>query len=140
MAKKFEYVVDPGDVDVELKDAQGNTLCLFSFNPTDTNIVSRYKSVKKFLEEYKAEEEEESSGERLKKIEKEVCGQLDYLLGKNISDKIFDNIGAFTLSEDGKTYFDIVVECVADVIEKATKNRIDAKIKHLDKYIGKYKK
>ena len=61
-----DIIIDDGSKSYNIKNKRGQILGKFTFRPSDTNIIDRYKEVVKFYDTYKMPEE---TGDKEKDIE-----------------------------------------------------------------------
>lgn len=131
---------------VPIIDADGERIGSFRFNPTDTNILYRYKAVVEFFESYfkdRPEEPEDTTDEerveRLLDVQQHVNEQIDALLGYEAHVSIFEKCGALSITENGDFFFEQIIEGIAKLIEQATKQRVK-KIEKIRKATSRYQK
>lgn len=135
--KKLVLEVDTGTVEVEIRD-KGETIGLFKFNPNDVDIVKRYEHVMDALQ--KIEISENSNEEDIFIISDEIKKQFDYLLNYKVSDSIFCKCNPLTLTTAGDFYCEDVLEKIAGIIKKVTKQRVGKKKAKIRKATEKYAK
>ena len=78
--------------------------------------------------------------EEVCKVSDEIAEQIDYLLGYNVSERVFCRLGALTITGNGDLYFERVLDGIADVIEKVTNKRVETKLERVRKATEKYSK
>lgn len=136
-AKKLVLNVDTGAVVVEIRD-KGETIGEFKFNPNDADIVKRCENVVEALQ--KIEISENSNTDDIFAVSDEIKKQFDYLLNYKVSDSIFCKCNPLTLTADGDFYCEDVLEKIANIIEKVTKQRVDKKKAKIQRATAKYKR
>lgn len=134
-----------------IKKHDGTVLSEFSFNPSDSNIVTRYDDFVDGLKElidkinnYEKENENKSNHEKAKKmleeIDKEIYFKVDDLLNASVAGYIFSVMGPLSPLPSGDYYFVFIIEQIGNKIKNATGQRvkkIEMKIKkHTSKYHG----
>lgn len=129
--------VDTGAVEVEIRD-KGETIGTFKFNPNDADIIKRYEHMVEALQ--KLEIPEDVGEETIFMVSDEIKKQMDYLLNYNVADSIFSKCNPLTLTTSGDFYCEDVLEKIAGIIEKVTKQRIDKKKAKIKKATVKYGK
>lgn len=127
--------VDTGSVLINIED-KGEVIGQFQFNPTDVDIAKRYEKVVDALSAIKIPDD--AGMEDLFRVSDEIKKQMDYLLNYNVSDGIFAKCNPFSLTAGGDFYFENVLEGIAGLIERTTKQRIEKKYKKIKKATSKY--
>lgn len=131
-----DIVIDDGSKTYKIKNKQGKVLAEFSFRPSDTNIISRYKEVEKFFKEFKIEEEDPD----IKKYENEVIEQMDYLVNADTAGTFFGIMGAFSPMPDGTLFYETCINAVCNVINAELDTRLEKIQSRTGKYTDKYRK
>lgn len=142
MAETMKLTVDTGAITIELVDEKGREIGTFDFNPSDSNIIRRYKEVVEHFGEI-SQSIRDAGGlgeEEVGRISEEIAQQIDYLLGYNVSEQVFCRLGALTITGNGDLYFERVLDGIADVIEKITSQRVEKKLARVRKATEKYSK
>nr|DAR31342.1 MAG TPA: hypothetical protein [Caudoviricetes sp.] len=142
MAETMKLTVDTGAITIELVDEKGREIGTFDFNPSDSNIIRRYKEVVEHFGEI-SQSIRDAGGlgeEEVGRISDEIAQQIDYLLGYNVSEQVFCRLGALTITGNGDLYFERVLDGIADVIEKITSQRVEKKLARVRKATEKYSK
>lgn len=142
MAETMKLTVDTGAITIELVDENGREIGTFDFNPSDSNIIRRYKEVVEHFGEI-SQSIRDAGGlgeEEVGRISDEIAQQIDYLLGYNVSEQVFCRLGALTITGNGDLYFERVLDGIADVIEKITSQRVEKKLARVRKATEKYSK
>mgnify|MGYP004579516675 FL=1 len=142
MAETMKLTVDTGAITIELVDEKGREIGTFDFNPSDSNIIRRYKEVVEHFGEI-SQSIRDAGGlgeEEVGRISDEIAQQIDYLLGYNVSEHVFCRLGALTITGNGDLYFERVLDGIADVIEKITSQRVEKKLARVRKATEKYSK
>lgn len=142
MAEIMKLTVDTGAITIELVDEKGREIGTFDFNPSDSNIIRRYKEVVEHFGEI-SQSIRDAGGlgeEEVGRISDEIAQQIDYLLGYNVSEQVFCRLGALTITGNGDLYFERVLDGIADVIEKITSQRVEKKLARVRKATEKYSK
>ena len=86
MAETMKLTVDTGAITIELVDEKGREIGTFDFNPSDSNIIRRYKEVVEHFGEI-SQSIRDAGGlgeEEVGRISDEIAQQIDYLLGYNV--------------------------------------------------------
>ena len=142
MAEIMKLTVDTGAVTIALEDEKGNEIGTFDFNPSDSNILDRYRNVVGYFSG--VAEEIQKAGragpDDVARVSKEIAEQIDYLLGYRVSEHIFARLGALTVTGNGDFYFERVLDGIAGVIEKVTNQRVEKKLERVRKATAKYNK
>lgn len=129
---------------VPIIDADGEQIGSFRFNPTDTNILNRYKTVIDFFDHYAEDPEPEDATDeervqRLVDLQQRVNEQIDNLLGYEAHGSIFEKCGALSITEKGDFFFEQIIEGIAKLIEQVTEQRVK-KMQKIRKATAKYHK
>lgn len=142
MAETMKLTVDTGAVQVDVEDKGGKKIGEFRFNPMDSNILLRYQKVVDFFNGLSFEQElpEDQQLEEMNRLAASVREQFDYLFGCNVSDGLFANCGPLSATADGDFFFEEVLRKIAALLEKISKQRVDAKLAKVRKATAKYKK
>ena len=138
-----DIIIDDGSKSYNIKNKRGQILGKFTFRPSDTNIIDRYKEVVKFYDTYKMPEEtgdKEKDIENIRKAENEIADQLSYLINGDAKEAFFQILGVFTLLESGEMFVENVLSSIAAVIEKEMNVRAEKFKKRVNKYVAKYHK
>lgn len=139
MANKNELIIDDGTLVYEIKNKAGQLLGEICFNPSDTNIVNRYKKFQQFFENIK-EEDYPKTDEGFEKLQNDIVEQFDYLLRTDAKGKLFSICGAATPLPNGELFFESVANSVAALIEKEMGVRMKKMQSRVNKYTEKYHK
>ena len=126
----------------DVVNKEGKFLCNFTFNPSDTGIVDRYKEVSKNLSNMATRMAAESSSneEKAKKAEDYIRGQFDYLFDADVSGTIFTIMGPMSLMGNSQIFAEYVMGVIANVVKKESGvylKKLEMRIKkHTSKYHG----
>lgn len=136
----MKLTIDTGVLTIALEDTSGESLGEFKFNPSDTDILKRYKKVTEWFEnvDFSDAGTDDEKIDAVIELSEGIKKQFDYLLGYNASETVFARCGALTLVGDGDMYFEKVLEGIAGVVEKTMKQRVAKKKAKIRKYTGKY--
>lgn len=129
--------VDTGSILINVDD-KGEIIGQFRFNPTDMDIVRRYDKVAEKLNSIVIEDD--ADADKLLEVADEVKSQFDYLLNYSVSDGIFAKCYPFSMTADGDFYFEKVLDGIVGLIEKTTNQRVEKKLKKIQKATAKYHK
>lgn len=142
MAEHMTLQVDTGAVTIDLTDKNGKKIGEFDFNPSDSNIFKRYENVVDFFNSVSFSENvgDDKKIEEVNKLAEDIGKQFDYLFGYSVADGMFSSCGALTVTANGDFFFEAVLEGVANLIEKVTKQRINKKLAKVRKATAKYQK
>lgn len=110
----------------------------FSFNPSDTNIVKRYKEVVEHLDKLEFATDEDTA-KSLKNIEDAICKEINYLLASDdAAEAFFSIMGALSPLESGKFYVETVLEAIGQAIQAETGERVKKINSKIKKHTSKY--
>lgn len=132
--------INTGIIKFTFSDEEGDILAHFRMNPTDVNLFKRLEEVSGYFESRKNKAPTLVSVEDLVKYNKELEEKIDYLLGYNASESLFDNITATTITSDGEIFGILVFEIISEKARPEMQKRKQKMIAAADKYTEKYKK
>ena len=118
-----QFIIDDGLHNVVLKNKNGEVFSEFSFNPSDTGLLSRYDSFIEFLESLEIKEDGDTASQILE-FENSIKEKIDELFNRNVSESIFKTYSPCTIFANGD---------MGDVIEKETDNRLKKKVAKIKK-------
>ena len=135
MAETMKLQVETGAVTVEVEDERGRVIGQFDFNPADSNILKRYGAVVDFFNGVTLEQsgDEARQLQQMNELCDDICTQIDYLLGYDVSEGLFGKCGPLTVTKDGTFYFERVLDGLGGLIEQVTKKRLDKKLARIRK-------
>lgn len=128
-----DIIIDDGSKLYNIKNRRGEILSQFSFRPTDTNIVERYKEVEIFFDTFSAPKDAD-----LEDLVKLFSEKMDYLVNAEMSGAFFQIMGPFSPMHDGRMFWEVCLESVCGVIEKEMNVRLKKNRSRVDKYTKKY--
>lgn len=135
----MDISVKTGVETCRIRDEHDNVIGQFEFNPTDTNMFSRYQTVSKAFSEFDVEKTlAEEDG--ITKADNFVREQFDFLFGYKVSDGIFGQTGPFTLNKDGEVYFMRIVDAIGSIVKKSTEQRVKKIDAQVQKATARYNK
>lgn len=127
-----QFIIDDGLHNVVLKNKNGEVFSEFSFNPSDTGLLSRYDSFIEFLESLEIKEDGDTASQILE-FENSIKEKIDELFNRNVSESIFKTYSPCTIFANGDMFIEVVVKHMGDVIEKETDNRLKKKVAKIKK-------
>ena len=128
--------ISTGAKKYELQDADGEVIGEFKFNPSDVGIMERYDKV---VDWFNAIELPEDFGvAEAIELSSGVKEQLDFLFGYPVSEGLFAKCNPLSPTESGDLYFEAVVDALLTVINKEMDQRIEKKVKRIQKATSKY--
>lgn len=127
-----QFIIDDGLHDVVLKNKNGEVFSEFSFNPSDTGLLSRYDSFIEFLESLEIKEDGDTASQILE-FENSIKEKIDELFNRNVSESIFKRYSPCTIFANGDMFIEVVIKHMGDVIEKETDNRLKKKVAKIKK-------
>ena len=130
--KMNTMVIDDGSKTYTIENKQGKSLAEFCFRPADTNIISRYKEVSKFFQNFVITEEDPD----IQKYEKQVIEQMNYLVNADAGNAFFGIMGPFSPMPDGTLFYETCLDAVCNVINQ----ELDVRLEKLQTRTGKYTK
>lgn len=145
-AKKSENTVlkvATGAKRYSITDEMGDEIGSFKFNPTDANILKRYREVYESIDKLRDElpkDGGESNADTVVSFGDMISDRFDYLFGYHAASDIFACCGPLTVNDDGEVFFAVMLNAIAEIIENATESRISKMKTKIGKYSGKYRK
>lgn len=141
-----QIIIDDGLKTYELVNKDKKVLGEISFNPSDVNIVHRYKKVVVELEEMDFKTVPKNSGEDateemievIETTDKIVYEKIDYLMNTSVSETLFSIMGPFTLMSSGQYFVEYIMEAIANIITQETGARVKKMKKRIQKHTKKY--
>lgn len=127
-----QFIIDDGLHDVVFKNKNGEVFSEFSFNPSDTGLLSRYDSFIEFLESLEIKEDGDTASQILE-FENSIKEKIDELFNRNVSESIFKTYSPCTIFANGDMFIEVVIKHMGDVIEKETDNRLKKKVAKIKK-------
>lgn len=133
--------IDDGLKTYDIVNKSGKLLGQFSFNPSDTGLINRYKEVSaNIIDLGKRLSKENGTNEEKNRIAEDfIKEQFDYLFNTNISETFFSIMGPLSLLGD-QTFTEVVMNAVANVVKKESGvhlKKLEMRInKHTSKYHG----
>lgn len=131
-----QFIIDDGLHNVVFKNNNGEVFSEFSFNPSDTGLLSRYDSFIEFLEKLEIKDDEDTASQILA-FEKSIKEKIDELFNRNVSESIFKIYSPCTIFQNGDMFIEVVINRMGDVIEKETDNRLKKKVAKIKKATAK---
>lgn len=148
----LKIVVDDGSVRVPIENTRGEEIGFFTFRPTDTGIVQRYKEVQDRIADVvepleraqinadgTADESVEGSAEALTEAQERLYDVCDHIFGGNMSEAFFGKMAPFS-PIGGRFYFEIALENLWAFIEAQFKVETEAVSTRVEKYTRDYAK
>lgn len=127
-----QFIIDDGLHNIVLKNKDGEVFSEFSFNPSDTGLLSRYDSFIEFLESLEIKEDGDTASQILE-FENSIKEKIDELFNRNVSENIFKTYSPCTIFANGDMFIEVVIKHMGDVIEKETDNRLKKKVAKIKK-------
>lgn len=131
-----QFIIDDGLHNVVFKNINGEVFSEFSFNPSDTGLLSRYDSFIEFLEGLEIKDDDDTASQILS-FEKSIKEKIDELFNRNVSESIFKTYSPCTIFQNGDMFIEVVINRMGDVIEKETDNRLKKKVAKIKKATAK---
>ena len=130
------------DIDNEIKTIY--------FNPTDPDLMVRFKDLGDKIEESikgfenielneKGEPINTDYAEITREIKAKLCNDIDWAFNGNVAKVVFETINPFAIVNN-KYFIEIFVEAVMPVISAEIQKANKKTMARMDKHIGKYKK
>lgn len=145
-AAPLSITVDDGSVSVDIKNAKGEKIGVFTFRPTDIGIIDRYNKVVGEFENITAplenvnikndgtvdgDDEEELAA--MKEAERRLYEACDYLFGGNVSEAFFGKMHPFS-PINGRFY----CENALDAIGRFISSQFNKETKRIEQRVNRY--
>ena len=131
----YELRVNTGMIKVPVLDEDGEELGFIRFNPTDADIIKRYREVGEYFRGLS--ETDNDSEDDLIAISDGVKEKLDYLFNSNVSDTLFLKCSPLTPMEDGSIYLFVVMDAIEGLMSQVMNDRM-AKLKKVEEATKEY--
>ena len=137
-----EAVIDDGSELYTIKNKNGEIICQFSFNPTDTGILDRYKEVSKDISDYDLVKKSDEIGmeKAIVELDNYIREKFNILFNKDVSSGIFGVYAPCTVIANGDFFAEAVMEQMQKFIENAFNVRLENKKAKIKKATAKYRK
>lgn len=123
----------------DIADQDGKVIGQFKINPTDSEMVDRYKESLKTLESLKEKYSgSDDSVESFVAMQNDVVEELVYIVGNDSVLEFFKVMGAFSL-QNGQFYYEKVIEIIGNIIKEHGTKEQQALKKRIEKYGKRYK-
>lgn len=132
------FVIDDGLYEVTFKNNNEEVFAKFSFNPSDTGLLSRYDSFIDFLDNYSMPEDADIN--EIINLEETIKKKIDELFNREISKDIFAVYNPCTIFANGDMYIEVVIKHMSEIIEQETDTRLKKKVAKIRKATAKNRK
>lgn len=131
--------INDGSKCYEIVNQNDKVLGVFTFNPSDMNIIDKYNDV---VESLKTATEKMSTGkeEELTEASSLIREKMDILFGEDTSRTFFSITGPLTPLSNGQLFVENVLEAIGAIVEKEMNVRVKKVRERMDKYTAKYNK
>lgn len=131
--------INDGSKSYEIVNQNDKVLGVFTFNPSDMNIIDKYNDV---VESLKTATEKMSTGkeEELTEASSLIREKMDILFGEDTSRTFFSITGPLTPLSNGQLFVENVLEAIGAIVEKEMNVRVKKVRERMDKYTAKYNK
>lgn len=131
--------INDGSKSYEIVNQNDKVLGVFTFNPSDMNIIDKYNDV---VESLKTATEKMSTGkeEGLTEASSLIREKMDILFGEDTSKTFFSITGPLTPLSNGQLFVENVLEEIGAIVEKEMNVRVKKVRERMDKYTEKYNK
>lgn len=131
--------INDGSKSYEIVNQNDVVLGVFTFNPSDMNIIEKYNDV---IDSLKTATEKMNAGteEELIAASNLLREKMDLLFGEDTSRTFFSVTGPLTPLSNGQLFVENVLEAIGEIVEKEMNVRIKKVRGRMDKYTAKYNK
>lgn len=137
-----QIIIDDGFKTYELINKDKKVLGVIAFNPSDVNIVHRYKKVAEELEKIdvnvKAEGDTEETIEAIRQADEIAYEKINYLTNADVSKTLFSIMGPYSIMPSGQSFVEYIMEVIANIITQETGARVKKMNKRIQKHTSKY--
>lgn len=134
--------INDGSKSYEIVNQDNKVVGVFTFNPSDANIVARYNKVIEEMDEYFSgiDEKDVVTTDRFVEFQDRIKKSVDDLVCQDTAESFFAVTGPLSPLTNGKIYVEEVMEAISKIIEKETSQRMKKVQTRMDKYLQGYKK
>lgn len=137
-----QIIIDDGFKTYELINKEKKVLGVIAFNPSDVNIVHRYKKVAEELEKIdvnvKAEGDTEETIEAIRQADEIAYEKINYLANADVAKTLFSIMGPYSIMPSGQSFVEYIMEVIANIITQETGVRVKKMNKRIQKHTSKY--
>lgn len=137
-----QIIIDDGFKTYELVNKEKKVLGVIAFNPSDVNIVHRYKKVVEELEKIdvnaKAEGDTEETIEAIRQADEIAYEKINYLANADVAKTLFSIMGPYSIMPSGQSFVEYIMEVIANIITQETGVRVKKMNKRIQKHTSKY--
>ncbi len=134
-----EFIIDDGLQEYTFKNKRGDVIASFTFNATDTGILTRYENVvNKFNDLVLKEIDEDRTTEEIVKLENDITECFNELFGRDMKNDLFSMYKPLTLFGNGIFYCRYIFERVEEIIEIEFNTRLESSKAKVKKATKKY--
>lgn len=126
-----EIIIDDGSIKAVIKNKQDKELGTLYFNPSDMGMMERWEE---FID--KMNEIDDINDENFNEVSKVIVTNINDLFKG--AESFFEVTHPLSMTNDGDFYFEKVVEVLGGIVEEITNERIEKKLKKIEKVTGKY--
>lgn len=141
--KPVELLVDDGSKTYELKNAKGDIIGEFTFNPSDIGIYERFAQMQaeiddivKPIEEMKEDYDLLQFTEATAEIKARLFAAINKMFGTDQAERLFGRMHPFS-PVNGRFYFDRVLEVVGAQINATFEDEAKQFSEHVKKYTNR---
>lgn len=126
-----DIIIDDGSVKIAIKNNVGKDLGTLYFNPTDMGMMNRWEE---FID--KMNDIDDIGDDNFETVSQQIIDNIESLfIGAS---SFFEVTHPLSLSKDGDLYFEKVIDVLGNLVEEQTNQRIEKKLKKIEKVTGKY--
>lgn len=133
----MELTVDTGVRTYIIKNTQGRQIGELVFNPTDTDIISRYETVIGRIGEIETLIRDNPGAQGVMLVSDKIKQEIDYIINGDSTAAFFNEQSPLT-TINGKFYFENVLETIAKVITREFNIEVNKTKKRMQRYTGSY--
>lgn len=136
-----EIIIDDGAREYKVLNKKREELGIFSFNPTDMDIITRFQEaegrIDRIADELDAAVTEDEKVNAALAVSRKIKDELSYIINGNSSECFFAKCNPLSMV-GGRFYFEAVLDAVASVIKAEYGKEIRAQKNNHQKYTNKY--
>ena len=133
----MELTVDTSVRTYIIKNTQGRQIGELVFNPTDTDIISRYETVIDRIGEIETLIRDNPGAQGVMLVSDKIKQEIDYIINGDSTAAFFKEQSPLT-TINGKFYFENVLETIAKVITREFNLEVNKTKKRMQRYTGSY--
>lgn len=129
--------INDGSKSYEIVNQNDRVLGVFTFNPTDVNMVEKYNSIAGEIEA-SLKQANDGNEQTLIEVSKQIKEKISELIGGN-TDMFFNITSPLSPLSNGQLFIENLMEAIGQIIETEMNVRVKKIRARMNKYTGNYK-